>query len=63
MPISPTNEDIGRRVVYREYLGAKPESGVITSFNDAFVFVRYGTDAWSKATNSADLEWENARHR
>lgn len=63
MPISPTPDDIGRSVVYHEYPGAKPETGVITSFNDAFVFVRYGADIHSKATNSANLEWAHARNR
>lgn len=63
MAISPTQDDIGRRVVYRPYVGSPPEAGVITSFNDAFVFVRYGADAHSKATNCADLEWEHASDR
>ena len=63
MPISPQADDIGRAVVYREYPGAKPEQGVITFFNDAWVFVRYGADAHAKATNSANLEWVSARDR
>ena len=33
------------------------EEGVITSFNPAYVFVRYGADAGSKATLRKDLEW------
>lgn len=63
MPISPLPEDIGRKVIYRPYVGAPVEIGVITSFTPAFVFVRYGSDAHAKATNSADLEWEDARNR
>lgn len=57
MGISPTKSDIGRKVVYRHYKGAAPEEGVITSFNHNYVFVRYGADAHSKATDPADLEW------
>jgi hypothetical protein len=58
--IEPADDDIGRLVIYH---GRSPrhrdhgERGVITSFNDRFVFVRYGTDAHSKATERRDLEW------
>ena len=58
--IEPTEDDIGRAVVYtghRRYPGGKLEEGVITSFNDYSVFVRYGADKHSKATSRADLEW------
>jgi len=34
----------------------KKEVGVVTSMNDSFVFVRYGTDTTSKATRREDLE-------
>ncbi len=55
---------IGRRVVYlpsrRLHLG-QLESGTITSVGDAFVFVRYGADLGSKATNAEDLELEQAK--
>jgi len=47
-------EDIGRKVRY------KNEFGKITSFNDTFVFVQYGTDKHSKATNPKDLFWEQS---
>lgn len=54
--IIPEKEDIGRAVVYMR--GQPPlDEGVITSFNDRFVFVRYGKDKGSKATHRADLEW------
>jgi hypothetical protein len=33
-----------------------PEEGTITSVNDRFVFVRYGRQRTSAATNPADLE-------
>ena len=57
--IEPTEHDIGRAVVYtgNRYPGGKLEEGVITSFNDYRVFVRYGADTYSKATSRADLEW------
>jgi len=56
--IEPTKDDIGRRVVYRLHCGLK-EVGVITSFNDHCVFVRYGGDLHSKATRREDLVWEH----
>jgi hypothetical protein len=57
--IDPTKEDIGRKVIYtgNRYPGGKPEEGVITSFNNANVFVRYGAKCHSEATNRSDLEW------
>lgn len=58
--IEPTQEDVGRGVIYtgNRYPGGKSESGVITSFNDHTVFVRYGADRHSKGTSRTDLEWE-----
>jgi hypothetical protein len=57
--IEPTEEDIGRAVVFtgNRYPGGKLKEGVITSFHDHAVFVRYGADKHSKATLRADLEW------
>jgi hypothetical protein len=57
--IEPTTNDIGRSVVYtgNRYPGGKLVEGVITSFNDYSVFVRYGAEKHSKATSRADLEW------
>jgi hypothetical protein len=57
--IEPTEDDIGRAVVFtgNRYPGGKLEEGVITSFNNYVVFVRYGTDKGSKGTSRADLEW------
>lgn len=51
--ISPKENDIGRTVLYR-----RKETGIVTSYNMFFVFVRYGSDKNSKATNREDLEWE-----
>lgn len=57
--IEPTEADIGRTVIYtgNRYPGGKAELGVITSFNERTVFVRYGADRASKGTDPADLEW------
>jgi hypothetical protein len=57
--IEPSNSDIGSKVVYtgNRYPGGKLEEGVITSFNERWVLVRYGHDAYSKATSREDLEW------
>lgn len=57
--INPEKNDIGRGVVYTPRFGPK-EDGVITSFNDAYVFVRYKDQhptAHGKATKREDLEW------
>jgi|GEM_PF-1317531 len=57
--IDPHSHDIGRAVVYlAHHPGAKPEDGVITSFNEYCVFVRYRGDAHSKGTRREDLEWQ-----
>jgi len=57
MGIEPTTADVGRKVIYRDVGAAKIEEGVITSFNDNFVFVRYGANTTSQATARRDLEW------
>ena len=56
--IKPTDSDIGRKVIYtgNRYPGGAIEEGVITSFNDHSVFVRYGAQC-SQATARSDLEW------
>ena len=57
--IEPTQADIGRKVVYtgnRAWNGPI-EEGVISSFNDHCVFVRYGAQTTSKGTAREDLEW------
>lgn len=51
---------IDRKVVYTPFKGCDPklkEEGIITSKNDKFVFVRYGSDVNSKATDPEDLEY------
>ena len=53
--IEPKSDDVGRTVIYRPW--DRPEEGVITSFNDHYIFVRYGADKNSKATRREDLKW------
>lgn len=56
----PTEEDIGRGVVYMPGHGQTNEDGIITSVNDSYVFVRYAGDIHSKATRYEDLRWLSA---
>jgi len=57
--IEPTEKDIGRRVIYKQNWMERDdwEYGIITSFNDTFVHVRYGYDTHSKPTSRKDLDW------
>ncbi len=57
MTLQQAKAGIGRGVVYRPMVGS-PESGVITSVNETFVFVRYGSNKQSAATRPEDLEFE-----
>lgn len=58
--IFPVYEDIGKSVVYTGASGH--EEGVITSFNDRYIFVRYvgqHPNAPGKATKREDLKWSH----
>ena len=55
MTLEEARASIGLLVVYRRK-GQKPDQGVVTSVNDHYVFVRYGSQVGSAATNPADLE-------
>ena len=51
---------LGRKVIYTprgDYENRRLEEGVITSSNSKFVFVRYGADYGSKATDPDDLKY------
>ena len=63
-----TENDKGRKVIYSRKgfegielpfsdvrFGNKFEEGIITSWNDSFMFIRYGKDIHSKATYPSDL--------
>jgi hypothetical protein len=52
-----TENDIGRRVIYRPRVG-DAESGVITSIGMAGIFVQYDTGTGVKLTHAYDLTWE-----
>ena len=59
--IEPTTKDIGKLVWWRDpHDMMRQEKGVITSFNERFVFVRYGDGDTSAATDRLDLYWPNA---
>lgn len=55
MTLDEARERIGLKVIYRSPGNPLAEEGVITSVNDSFVFVRYGSQAGSQATYPADL--------
>jgi hypothetical protein len=51
MNIIEAQNSIGRLVIYKP----TGEQGVITSANDLYVFVRYGSNIHSQATRPEDL--------
>lgn len=58
MTIQECKENVGRNVTYIPFEGCDSklhEYGVITSVNDRYAFVRYGSDVNSKATDPSDL--------
>lgn len=55
--IDPTEKDIGRMVIYQGGHPDDKDEGVITSFNDKYVFVRYTAMSTSQATARCDLRW------
>lgn len=57
--IEPTENDIGRVVLYQGIHPDDKDCGVITSFNDRYVFVRYRGRQQSEATQRAALSWEH----
>lgn len=50
--------DVGRGVIYKPRHGAT-EQGVITSYNNSFIFVNYGAACMGRglATSPGDLDW------
>lgn len=56
--IVPTEDDVGRKVIYRAAPGYEPEEGVITSIGRiGNVFVRYGSAVNGVSTSKEDLDW------
>ena len=58
MTLEECKNNIGRSVLYIPFEGCDEslyESGIITSTNNKYVFVRYGSDINSKATRPEDL--------
>jgi len=60
--IQPTEADIGRLVYYtgNRYPGGEIEEGVITSFNESTIFVRYRGSIHAQGTSPEDLEWSHS---
>lgn len=58
--IEPTKDDIGRRVRYFSNHLKGVEFGIITSFNNNFVFVRYNGET-SQATLRRNLVWADEK--
>lgn len=52
-----TEADKQRKVVYTDRFTGAVEEGVITSWNESYIFVRYGNDCGSKATDESNLEF------
>ena len=48
-----TQEDIGRKVVYKNRCTL--DEGIISSYNEKYIFVKYGTCATAQATSPEDL--------
>ena len=59
--IEPKQSDIGRKVIYLVHRNAEAEEGVITRFNEKYVFVRFGKEEESAVTTRDELEWKDAR--
>jgi hypothetical protein len=55
--IDPTNDDIGRVVIYHDRIRGLVERGIVTAFNNAYVFVHYSGQRNAKATVRQDLAW------
>ena len=58
MTLEEARNHIGDSVIYTPFEGcdaSELEFGIITSVNDSYVFVRYGSNLHSQATNPCDL--------
>jgi hypothetical protein len=59
--IKPGPGDEGRGVIYCGRGTGLTERGVISSWNDLYVFVRYTTGSTAAATRREDLIWEHEK--
>ena len=55
-PLTVDNFSEEDGVVYRAHPGADPEQGIVVGKNKTYVFVRYGSDSFAKATLPTMLE-------
>lgn len=59
MTLTEARERVGQKVIYRPPHvdhDRQGEEGVVTTVGDTFVYVRFGTDTYSKATWAGSLE-------
>jgi hypothetical protein len=62
MTLNEAQQAIGKKVIYTPFLGCDAnmtETGVITLVTKKYVFVKYGSDLYAKATNVKDIEFDN----
>jgi hypothetical protein len=59
--IEPKQSDIGRKVIYLVHGNAGAEGGVITHFNEKYVFVRFAKEEGSAVMMRDELEWRDAQ--
>ena len=52
------DSDVGRLAIYTAHHGERQE-GTISSWNDTYVFVRYGLGSTAVATDPDQLEFSN----
>ena len=58
--IHPTHNDVGRKVTYTPsgvYPDKLVEEGIITAFNDRYVWVRFGGSVTGAACDRKNLDW------
>lgn len=55
--ITLSDLQIGHHVFYQKPHMPHPEYGIITSFNDIYVFIKFFGDSHSKACDVRDLYW------
>lgn len=61
--IHPEEKDIGRRVSYKSYRDAEYEHGVIVSFTEHSVMVKYDGMQQPMAAPKNKLEWADQKSR
>ena len=52
-----TEKDLKRKVIYEAFKGAKKEEGLITSYNENYIFVDYQNVGRGQATPPSKLKF------